>query len=49
MITCWSSQQVGQSPNLDPLRLKVDLYRAKTSLGVVSWPFSEVRLPCGIR
>jgi hypothetical protein len=26
-----------------------DLCRAKTSLGVVSWPFTEVRLPCGIR
>jgi hypothetical protein len=26
-----------------------DLYRAKTSLGVVSWPFTEVRLPCRIR
>jgi hypothetical protein len=25
------------------------LYRAKTSLGVVSWPFTEVRLPCRIR
>jgi hypothetical protein len=25
------------------------LCRAKTSLGVVSWPFTEVRLPCGIR
>jgi hypothetical protein len=31
------------------IRAANSLYRAKTSLGVVSWPFTEVRLPCGIR